>query len=286
MAGKYNIAYKTFDSLMADVQDDLNMLDAERYIMPDKYYKDIERCNEKLSTKINPIREDVLTVKAGRTKLPDDFKLLERLYVCLDYYDIDTTINFNVEVKSPTRYCYNDILSSCNQISVIDDPKGLLSFSVRKRQTGTWLNISKINLAYVEDTPYCSKKCSNNYASKFKVKIIKEKDDYYLESNFDGEVYLVYLAKMISEDGDLIMLDHPAVQEYYEYSVKLKIYELAWLNGIEEYRNQIEYLREKLRVATMDAIRFIKMVDFAELKQVYFDNRKRYYLKYDKIIQE
>lgn len=286
---KYTVQYKSFESLMADIEDDLSSLSAEGYIHPDKYYKIIETCNSKLSIKINPIKEDVVTITNGKGKLPSDFKLLNSAFLCISYEEKVTNVeNFNREyVNMCSRHSLRDVQTSCSVLSTVEDSKGMFSFVALKKSTSSWYSIRRVLPLHIKNsTTFCSSTCNLNTSSINEIKIKNEDGDFYIESNVDGEVYISYISQMIDDEGRLIILDHPTVREYYEYAVKSKIYENLWLNGTEEYQNKMNSLKEDLRVAKIEAISFVRMFDFAELKQVYFDNRKIFKLKYDKIIQE
>lgn len=286
---RYNTQYKTFDSLMVDIEDDLSSLSAERYIFPDKYYKVIETCNSKLSTKINPVKEDIITISKGRGKLPSDFKLLNNSFFCLSFVELNyEAVNVNKDYSDVNvKYSYKDVRTGCTVLSSIEDTKGMNSFVVFKRNTQSWYNIKKlIPVSVVNSSALCTHSCMQGYSSYNAIKITKEDSDYYIESPLEGELYITYVSEMIDDEGNLIMLDHPTVREYYEYSIKERIYEELWLNGIEEYQTKLSYITEKLRLAKIEAIKFVRMYDFAELKQVYFDNRKLFKLRYDKIIKE
>lgn len=285
---KYTVSYKTFDSLMAEIEDDLSSLSAEGYLFPDKYYKIVETCNSKLSVKINPIKEDVITVKNGKGKLPKDFKLLNSAYLCISYLDGSTTTDsYNREYIKPNKYSLKDISTSCNVLTTIEDSKGVMSFVVLKKSSQTWFRINQIVSLHVQNSDsYCASSCLRGFSNLRNIQIIKEDDDYYIISAIDGEVYISYTSQMTDDEGNLLILDHPLVQEYYEYAIKERIYEDLWLNGIEEYQNKLAYMSEKLRKAKIEALSFVRMFDFSELKQVYFDNRKLMKMKYDRIIQE
>lgn len=286
---KYTVQYKTFESLMADIEDDLSSLSAEGYIQPDKYLKIVESCNSKLSIKINPIKEDIVTVKNGRGKLPKDFKILNSAYLCASFVEsIINTENYNREyVDMCSKHTMHDINTSCTVLSTVEDSKGVFSFVVQKKETSDWYVVKRILPLRIKDSQgLYSSSCTLNSNNVNAIKIIKEGGDYYIDSNIDGEVYISYISQMVDDEGGLILLDHPTVSGYYEYAIKAKIYEDLWLNGTEEYQNKLMYLKEDLRVAKIEAVSFVRMFDFAELKRVYFDNRKIFKMKYDRIIQE
>jgi len=286
---KYTTQYKTFDSLMADVEEDLQALSAENYIQPDKYIKVVQTCNGRLSIKINPIKEDLITIINGVGKLPKDFKVLEMAYMCVDvklqYSNVDTITK--EYIAPPSKYKLQEIYNSCSTLTQVEDSKGAMSFVVLKRDTNSWWRVNRIVPLYISNSDtFCSNSCSRNSYSQLKVEVYREGEDVYIKSNVDGEIYISYTSEMMDDAGNLLLLDHPLVQEFYEYSVKKRIYEDAYLNGREEYLQKLQYITNELRRASVSATSFVSMVDFSELKQVYFDNRKRFKLRYDKIIQE
>lgn len=287
MNTKYTNQYKTFESLMADIEDDLSSLAGENYIYQDKYLKVIQQCNSKLSVKINPIKEDMVTVEKGRAKLPNDFKVMETIYSCTSLTAVNTTLNFSKEIVTPPIYTLADIRKSCNNIAYFEDNKGMFSFVVYRKDMKQLFRIHQLVPVSIKNSKiFCGSNCQTSASSTINIQIVKEGDDYFIVSNYDGEYYFSYTSEMIDDDGNLLILDHPLVIPYYEYSVKERIFEDLWLNSLAEVQNKLSYVKENLRLSEMEAIRFVRMFDFAELKQVYFDNRKRFKLRYDNIIQE
>lgn len=282
----YTTNYKTFKNLMADIEDDLSSVAGENYIYSDKYLKIAETCNSKLSTKINPLKEDLITVTNGRGKFPNDFKVLESIFLCVETQIAQPVINMTQELLS-ARYCLNDINNSCGQISYVEDCKGVLSFLVCKKETDVIVNIKKIlPVTIVDSEGVCAGTCPIYSTSKVQIRIVKEDDSYYIQTNIDGDFFIVYTANMIDDEGNLLVLDHPLVNPYYEYAIKDRIFEDLWLNSLAETQQKLGYIKEELRKAQIEAIRFVRMFDFAELKKIFFDNRKRMRLKYHNIIQE
>ena len=55
--------------------------------------------------------------------------------------------------------------------------------------------------------------------------------DFYLTTFKTGKVYLSYQGAMENDQGDLLVLDHPYCNEYYEYAIKQRILENMVWNG-------------------------------------------------------
>ena len=102
--------------------------------------------------------------------------------------------------------------------------------------------------------------CPNVGANSVNVAEIK---DNYILTNFDtGKIYLSYQGAMEDTEGNLLVLDHPYCNEYYEYALKQRI------------------LEQKLRASRNNALGFVNTPDFAEMKKIWEVNRKAQYHNY------
>lgn len=102
----------------------------------------------------------------------------------------------------------------------------------------------------------------------------------FLVTNFDeGVVYINYQSLMEDDEGNLLVMDHPLVNEFYEYALKQRIYENLYMSG-ENVANFMQLVEQRLRAARNNALSFINTPDFRELKQVWEMNRKAQYANY------
>jgi hypothetical protein len=102
----------------------------------------------------------------------------------------------------------------------------------------------------------------------------------YLHTQFDeGVVYINYQSVMEDEDGNLLILDNPYTNEYYEYAIKHRIFENLFMSG-EPVNNHLQLMTQQLRAARNVALGFVNTPDFAELKKIHEINRKAMYAKY------
>lgn len=102
----------------------------------------------------------------------------------------------------------------------------------------------------------------------------------FLHVNFDeGVVYINYQSLMEDDNGNLLVLDHPYCNEYYEYALKQRIYENLFMSG-ENVSNHLQLMEQKLRGARANALSFVNTPDFAEMKKVWEMNRKAQYHNY------
>ena len=104
--------------------------------------------------------------------------------------------------------------------------------------------------------------------------------DGFLFTSFDtGKVYLNYQGEMEDEDGNLMVPDHPLLNEYYEYAIKSRILENLYING-EDVAQRMQLIEQKLRPARNNALSIVNMPNFKELKGIYWANRKAMYARY------
>jgi hypothetical protein len=103
----------------------------------------------------------------------------------------------------------------------------------------------------------------------------------FIEANFDeGTVYINYQSTMEDDEGNLLVMCHPFVDELHEYAIKQRIYENMVMGGDMTVANQLQLVTERLRVARNNALGFINTPDFSELKKVFELNRKAQYHQY------
>jgi hypothetical protein len=108
----------------------------------------------------------------------------------------------------------------------------------------------------------------------------------YLENGFfhvnfdEGTIYLNYSSVMEDDAGNLLVFDHPIVNEYYEYALKERIFENMFLSGESAVQNKLQFISQKLRMARNNAFSYVNTPDFNELKRVWEMNRKAQYHNY------
>ena len=103
----------------------------------------------------------------------------------------------------------------------------------------------------------------------------------FLQANFDeGTVYINYQSLMEDDEGNLLVMSHPFVDEYYEYALKHRIFENLIMSGDVKYQNQLGLVEQRYRSARNNALGYINTPDFSELKKVWEMNRKAQYGQY------
>lgn len=95
-----------------------------------------------------------------------------------------------------------------------------------------------------------------------------------------GLLRLNYKSLMENENGDYIVLDHPLVNDYYEYSIKERIFENLVLAGHVEYSQRMQMMAMKAEQNKLTANGYTSTPDFAEMKRAHTFNRARAYHKF------
>ncbi len=81
----------------------------------------------------------------------------------------------------------------------------------------------------------------------------------WLYANFKcGKVYLNYQGTMEDADGNLLVPDHPTLNEYYEYALKERILENLSIEG-EDVERRLGLMQTKLRAAQSQATLLVAM---------------------------
>jgi hypothetical protein len=84
---------------------------------------------------------------------------------------------------------------------------------------------------------------------------------------------------MEDDDGNLLVMDHPLANEYYEYAMKQRIYEDLFFAG-EQVTNFLQLVEQRLRAARNNALSFVNTPDFKTMERNWEMNRKAMYHKY------
>lgn len=105
------------------------------------------------------------------------------------------------------------------------------------------------------------------------------KDGFIYSSIDEGNFYINYQGALEDEDGTLLVVDHPMLNEYYEYALKERILENLAMEG-ENVITQMQIIGPKLRAARNYALTIVNTPNFSEMYKLWAANRKAMYSKY------
>tara|TARA_R100001198_G_scaffold64380_1_gene37904 strand:+ start:55 stop:1026 length:972 start_codon:yes stop_codon:yes gene_type:complete len=317
MDQNYTLKYRTYDQLIEDVSVDMTGIALENKIEPQQLIKIARKVNYDLGLRINQTKEVILDVCHGKVKLPDDFDTFNLAYICGDFiktvgYDIGGTNIQEVpytETPASTDPCAAPTVncSACNSNPCQATAAGCLPSNVDlnksvgvygdtciKPRVFTNCKNDKYELiqivaggnAYVSrnllplrmrSSRRIEAECPNLYVSTTNEGWIR--DGFLFTSFTTGKVYLNYQGEMEDEHGNLLVPDHPLLNEYYEYAIKSRILENLYING-EDVAQRMQFIEQKLRPARNNALSVVNMPNFKELQDLHWANRKAMYSRY------
>jgi hypothetical protein len=314
MSYNYTLKYRTFDQLMVDVKSDFKKYDLQDLISDQDMIKVTKKVNYDLGLRINMTKEVVLEVEKGRVKLPNDFYTLNFALMCGTYttkqyipqgthveeriidpvaptyqqapppVDLENCEPEMVDPCDPCLQCGNpccdDPCQSCssNTVSCSLNCKGetVQLFQVLKSETRVFSTLQPIRI--LENAMDVECDCPNLYwASPFTAWI----KDGWIYTNFQtGKLYINYQGLMEDEDGNLLVLDHDMINEYYEYALKRRVLENLIMDDIPVAPGKVQLIEGRHREARTYALSIVNTPNYSELKKVWKKNRKAMYNKY------
>jgi hypothetical protein len=105
------------------------------------------------------------------------------------------------------------------------------------------------------------------------------KDDFLYTTLNTCKVYINYQGQLQNDNGEILVPDHPLLNEYYEYALKQRILENLYMNG-EDVVRKIELIEQRYKVARNQALSLVNTPNFEEMKKLWWANRRAQYGKY------
>jgi len=285
----YTLKYRTFDELLQEALIDLEDLNLQGKIRPAQLIKVALRVNYDLGLRVNMTKEAVLEVDKGRARLPENFYVMNFALLCGEYQTTyvpaqGTTVQEVVPLyrpmgdaaacdnpEVPVNPCYPDrALPVCfTRCGGAYQLVQTINFETRTYRTFMPIRFRDSKLVDCS-CPNLKMMCS---------------DEAYIKDNFvwtsfkTGQLYINYQASLEDEDGNLMVPDHPFLNEYYEYALKQRIIENL-INSGENLSAQFQIVEARLRAARNNALTVVNTPNFSEMAKVFALNRKMMYDRY------
>ena len=286
---KTELKYRTFDDLLNEVGIDLTVMSNEGMMRPEQLIKIAQKVNYDLGLRIHSTKSKLIEINNGKAKLPDDFYTLNYALICGSYIIQQPIITGRqtedtlVEGLECETSCTSDddpckIPDPCERCNTVYTNECGESFEVVEKCTEYETRIYKefAHLSFKRNK-FVDSNCFNAYIHSIYNAEIKNGHIY---TNLDnGKIFINYEGIMEDDDGNLLVLDHPVINEYYEYAIKQRLLENLYLNG-EDVIQKMQLIEQRLRVARNNALSIVNTPDFAELENLWAMNRKAMYHKY------
>jgi hypothetical protein len=281
----YTLKYRTFDSLLEDVKMDLRNLSADTSIEPAQLIKVARKCNYDLGLRIQRSRETVLEIEKGKARLPEDFQIMNFALICGNYTVVEVPpqgTNVQEIVPGYRPWIESNTCSDCNGTSPETtcmtqcgtDYTLVQMVNTVRREFRTFSPISFRSSQFVDVE--CPNACSPSWHNKDEAYI---KDGWVYTNFTDGNLYINYQADMVDDEGNIIVPDHPMLNEYYEYSLKKRILENLVMDNVN-VTGQYQLISAEHRVARNAAFSIVNTPNFSEMMRVWAMNRKAMYSRY------
>jgi len=276
----YTLKYRTFDSLLEDVKMDLRNLAADTSIEPGQLIKTARKVNYDLGLRIQQTNEQVLEVCKGKARLPENFQVMNFALLCGNYVVVDVPPQgTHIEQFTPeyrpwveANLCNNETTSEGTCLTKCGSGYILIQMIKSTRREFRSFSPIVFRSSQFVDVDCPSKKWIAHDEAYIK--------DGWLYTSFeDGHVYINYQGDMVDEDGNLIVPDHPMINEYYEYALKKKILESLLMDNVN-VATQYQMVNAELRTARNYALTIVNTPNFSEMQRMWAANRKAMYYKY------
>jgi hypothetical protein len=277
---KTELQYRTFDQLLDEVSSDFSVYANEGMIEPGQLIKVAQRVNYDLGLRIHGTKEKILDIEKKKTKLPDDFYVLNYAYLC-GRYTVTTPVMSGRETE-------NIILSSdlCKKCGQPDPTCSCESTYTVECNTGEKVYVQVVEKRKYETRTYDSFEPIRIATSTGKIDATNDTDKAgYIKNGFiytnidEGRLFISYQGALEDDHNNLLVLDHPMINEYYEYAMKQRILENLYING-EDVAQRMQLVEQRLRAARNNALSIVNTPDFAEMYKLWQTNRKAQYSKY------
>jgi hypothetical protein len=277
---KTELSYKTFNELLSEVATDFATYNNEGMIEPGQLIKVAQRVSYDLGLRIHGTKEKVLEVTNKKTKLPDDFYVLNYAYLCGKYSVTNAVLSGRQteDVILNSSYCSKcgepDPTCTCEKTYTIECNTGEKIFVqvVEKRKYETRVYDSFTPISIATSTGRIDALDDSKPAGYIKNKFIYTNIE-------EGSLFISYEGALEDEHGNLLVLDHPMINEYYEYAFKQRILENLYING-EDVMQKMQLIEQRLRAARNNALTIVNTPNFSEMKKLWETNRKAQYGRY------
>lgn len=277
----YTLKYRTFESLLEDVKLDLRSLATDGTIDPSQLLKVAIRVNYDLGLRIYMTKERVLEVCKSRVKLPDDFFVMNFALLCGQAkYTFAPPQGTNIQQVTPEWRPWVE-QNYCSNVSLPEQPVCLTQcgssyqlIQVVNTETRTYDHFMPVRF---KNSQFIDCDCPNlNYLAKDEAYI----KDGWIYTNFEeGNLYINYQGTLEDSEGNLMVPDHPYLNEYYEYALKKRILENLVMDGTN-VTAQLQLVMQEYRAARNNALSVVNTPNFSEMEKLWAMNRKAMYGKY------
>lgn len=157
--------------------------------------------------------------------------------------------------------------------SICDDTIGVKVIHECKNEVREYTEFSKVYMVpSKEATSFCLNSQFRDCPNQAQIR-----DGFIHLSINCGKIYICYEGAMEDEDGNLLVLDHPIINQFYENALEYQILRNLYLNGEPDIERRLQLLKEELRVSKAVAMSITSTPDYREFTMAIDSRRSNMY---------
>jgi hypothetical protein len=251
----------TFSQLMSSVRSGMESYDEMGLIDDVECMKVVMSCNEKLGLVFSEMKQVILPIQDFKGDLPIDFyKVYYMAALDIRHFSVNNLVNpWNNQIDQTVTY-------EC------DVKRGVIGCApnttvIYKKQGSEYIQ----NYLYWDElaiSKYKMHKCYPGAPIKnVGTNVVNFSNDNEILTPFrEGEVFMMYLAAMVDENGETLVPFHPMITPWYEWSIKEAIITNTIINSDDvNTQNAYAITERKKGDAWLDAFNFTSDRTYREM---------------------
>jgi hypothetical protein len=271
-----NLRYKTFDQLMASVKSDLSKYADNNLINDALAIKTARFCNSDLGIKLNGVSEAVIDIHNYEANLPKNF--LSGISAYMIFQEAGGFLSPGLHGTHTRQYTREELMEKNIPITTAGcvSTCGGCTWVVREynQKQMVYDRILPVFLTNNASGRFCSDAPSRVFNSDKREYQVDIKNEKIYTNIKEGTLYMSYIADMVDDDGNLLVLDHDITNPYYEWAIKAKLLEDMVYNKDAPVQELMQDARANARIARGEAISIVIRPEYRE-KNAYTLNKIR-----------
>lgn len=273
--------YITLDELLSAVRVELKRFYELGLIDESFLIKEVLRCNEKLGLVFTEMKQKILEVEEFKADLPIDFyKVYYMAALKSSNFSYKNLVNPWDNTIDQTRTYEADIRKGV----IGCEPNTLVIY----KKMPTELEESYYNWEELEVSKYRTHRCfTNSPILNAKGNFVVDFSDSEVITPFrTGELYMMYLAAMMNEDGEILVPFHPMITPWYEAVLTEKILYIALMNSDEaNIADKYKIAQQKSTETWLDAWNFTTDRTYHQMMQEQRNRETHWFNQYYRLLR-
>jgi len=286
----YTLQYRPISELVSEVELYLQKYNSTAVVQPSDIIDAAWKCTYDLGLRIFHVYEEILEIYHYNAKLPDSFFSLNYAFLCnrTEEYNINPsaptfeTIPYEENINMPCDITTCDNTPACNcstprRVCTTCNNNQYEIVQTIANKKYTYKSFTPIRLKHYSGVTKTCDGCPNiNVNSPYEMDI---RNGYIYTNLESGNLYINYMSYPMDDYGNMLIPDHPYINDYYKYAAIRRIVELLVLNGTIS-GDVFKVVEQRYRESRNNAVSFVNTPNFSELRETWKLNRRIQYAKY------